>query len=158
MLGKTIRWGAVAGMGGGVVMAMFSMVAMWLDGSGFWLPLNLIAHTAWSGAPLDATFSGAAIAIGLLIHMAISMMVGVSIALSFTRAPIFHRTATIALISGMMIGLVVWVAAQYVLWPLASEVAAKAFTPWIFAVAHAMFGIVTASLIRPRLGSASAEK
>lgn len=153
MLGKTLRWGAVAGMIGGAVMAMFSMIAMWLDGSGFWAPLNLIAHTAWSEAPLDATFSGAAVAIGLLIHMAVSMMVGATIALAFARVPLLRRTSITASLSGMMIGLVVWVVAQYVLWPLASEAAAQAFTPWIFAVAHAMFGVVTAAILRPRVGS-----
>jgi hypothetical protein len=30
-------------MAGGVVMAMWSMIVLWLTGSGFWTPLNLSA-------------------------------------------------------------------------------------------------------------------
>ncbi len=42
--------GAVGGLLGGMVMAMWSMIVMWLTGEGLWTPLNLIAHTFWDGA------------------------------------------------------------------------------------------------------------
>ena len=37
---ETLRRGALAGMIGGAVMAMWSMIALWLAGTGFWSPLN----------------------------------------------------------------------------------------------------------------------
>jgi hypothetical protein len=43
------RVGALAGLLGGVVMAMWSMVAFAATGAGFWTPVNLIAHTIWRG-------------------------------------------------------------------------------------------------------------
>jgi hypothetical protein len=54
---QTLHSGALGGMLGGAMMAMWSMIVLWLTGVGFWTPLNLIAHTLWRGAPLDATFS-----------------------------------------------------------------------------------------------------
>lgn len=41
---ETLKRGALAGMGGGVVMAMWSMIVLRLTGTGFWSPLNLIAN------------------------------------------------------------------------------------------------------------------
>ena len=41
-----------AGIAGGAVMAVFSMMMLWLAGSGFWTPLNLIAPTFWRTAHL----------------------------------------------------------------------------------------------------------
>lgn len=40
MNAQTLKRGALAGMGGGVVMAMWSMIVLWLTGTGFWTPLN----------------------------------------------------------------------------------------------------------------------
>jgi hypothetical protein len=54
---QTLHSGALGGMLGGAMMAMWSMIVLWLTGVVFWTPLNLIAHTLWRGAPLDATFS-----------------------------------------------------------------------------------------------------
>jgi hypothetical protein len=44
MNAKVVRAGIAAGIAGGAVMAVFSMMMLWLAGSGFWTPLNLIAH------------------------------------------------------------------------------------------------------------------
>jgi hypothetical protein len=41
-------------------MAIWSMIVLWLTGTGFWSPLNLIAHILWRGAPLGAAFSSGA--------------------------------------------------------------------------------------------------
>jgi hypothetical protein len=65
---KILRAGVAGGMAGGAVMAMFSMIMLWLAGSGFWTPLNLIAHTVWRSAPLDGRFSVAALVIGIAVH------------------------------------------------------------------------------------------
>src|SRR5215831_2188240 len=41
---KALRVGVLSGIAAGVVFAVWSMAAMWITGSGLWLPLNLIAH------------------------------------------------------------------------------------------------------------------
>jgi hypothetical protein len=47
MNARVVRAGIAGGIAGGAVMAVFSMMMLWLAGSGFWTPLNLIAHTFW---------------------------------------------------------------------------------------------------------------
>jgi hypothetical protein len=76
---QALTRGALAGMAGGVVMAMWSMIVLWLTGSGFWTPLNLIAHTLWRSAPVNASSVGGTV-IGLVVHMMMSMGLGMALA------------------------------------------------------------------------------
>ncbi len=140
---EVLKRGALGGLAGGVVMAMWSMIVMWLIGVGFWTPLNLMAHTFWPSAPLDATFRPAALAIGVVVHLIMSVALGLVLAI-LTRAAgrITASWAGLAAV-GMAYGLVVWLVNQYLIWPLIDPVAAQAFTPWVFAVGHLMYGLVS---------------
>jgi len=144
---ETLTRGALAGLGGGAVMAMWSMIALWLTGIRFWSPLNLIAHTIWRGAPLGAAFSGGALVLGLVIHMMMSVVLGVVFAVGVrTAGRLAASTATLT-ITGMMFGLAVWAVMQYGIWPALDPAAAPKFTPWVFALGHLMFGAATALLL-----------
>ncbi|MGH3520929.1 MAG: hypothetical protein ACRDT6_27355 [Micromonosporaceae bacterium] len=141
----TIRRGAGAGMVGGAMMAMFAMVAMWLDGSaetGFWTPVNLIAHTLWRGAPLDAEFS-----IGALLAVTLHMMMAMAVATIVGRVARLGTGLGSRVFTGVGIALMVWAVMEYIAWPLFDRVAADAFTTWIFAASHVMFGMVTAATL-----------
>jgi hypothetical protein len=135
---KVVRSGMLAGMFGGAVMAMWSMLVLAATGDGFWQPLNLIAHTVWRGAPLDGGFSAGALVLGLAIHMMTSATLGVVIAVAA------HRRRAAAVMVGMTVGLGVWLVNQYAVWPLLDSAAADRFTPWVFAVGHLMFGVAAA--------------
>lgn len=139
MNSTVIGRGALAGMAGGMVMAMWSMVVLAATGKGFWAPVNLIAHLVWRDAPLSGGFSGGALALGLLIHMATSMMLGVAIALVADRARAGRLAATAL---GMTAGLAVWLVNQDGIWHAIDSAAAHRFTPWVFALGHLMFGVV----------------
>jgi hypothetical protein len=137
------RVGALAGLLGGVVMAMWSMVVLAATGVGFWASVNLIAHTVWRGAPTDGSFSIAALLLGLMVHMGMSVVFGVILATLVGRL-----AGTLpAVVAGMTFGLVLWLVNQYVIWPAIDETTAQAFTPWVLAVGHLMFGLVAAALI-----------
>ncbi|MBT3247697.1 MAG: hypothetical protein HN567_04665 [Actinobacteria bacterium] len=133
-----IRKGALAGMIGGAMMAMFSMVAMAADGEGFWAPVNLIAHTIWDGAPLNGDFDFGALALGMGVHMMLSMMIGV---MALGVAQQFATTSTVALAIGMAVALGAWVG-QEVIWPEIDQVAADGYTNWVLLVGHVIFGMV----------------
>lgn len=143
MNSSVLRRGAWAGMAGGVVMAMWSMVALAATGPGFWTPVNLIAHLVWRDAPLSGAFSLGALALGMMIHMATSMMIGVGIAIVAHRV---RADAVRAAGLGMAMALGAWLANQYVIWNALDSAAADGFTPWVFALGHAMFGVVTGLL------------
>lgn len=147
MDGATLKRGALAGMVGGIVMAMWSMIVLWLTGVGFWSPLNFIAHTVWRGAPLDETFSGGGLVLGLVIHMMMSMILGMVFAVAVRSAGRVAGNAAAVVGGGMVFGIVVWVVMEFLVWRLVDPAAAEAFTPWVFAVGHAMYGAATALVV-----------
>jgi hypothetical protein len=130
-------------MAAGAVMAMWSMAAMWVIGSGFWTPLNLIAHTFYRSAPLDGTFSVPAVVIGLAVHMTVASAFGAAIAMLAQWLP---RTRLLMIVGGVLFVAVVWPLMQWGVWYKLDETAAEGFSEWIFALAHLLFGLLAAGL------------
>ena len=140
---RALRAGVPGGMAAGVVMAVWSMVAMWITGSGFWTPLNLIANTFYRSAPLNGTFSAPALVIGLAVHMTVASIFGTAIAVLVQRLP---GARSLVIAGGILFIAVVWPVMQYGVWYSIDESAAEGATDWVFAVAHLIFGLVAASL------------
>jgi len=138
---RALRVGVLAGIAAGTVMAVWSMAAMWVTGSGFWLPLNLIAHTFYRSAPLDATFSAPALVIGLAVHMTVASIFGIAIAWLARR---LRRARSLVIVGGLLFAVVVWPVMQWGVWYSIDEPAAEGFKEWIFAGAHLIFGIAVA--------------
>lgn len=151
MSGSVLRAGAIGGLLGGVVMAMWSMIVLAIIGEGFWTPVNLIAHTIWSGAPLDGAFSWGALLLGLAVHMMVSIGLGVAFAVAAQFAGRLAGSRTMVLGGGMVFGIAVWLVNQYLIWPALDSAASDAFTPWVFAIAHLMYGAVVGLLVAPAL-------
>jgi hypothetical protein len=131
------------GIAAGVIMALWSMAAMWVTGAGIWTPLNLVAHTFYKAAPLDGTFNAPALFIGLAVHMTVATIFGVAIAAIALRMP-GRRSAVI--VGGILFIAVIWPVMQWGVWYKLDETAAEGFTDWIFAVAHLVFGISAAGM------------
>ena len=138
---RVLRVGVLAGIVAGAVMAVWSMAAMWVTGSGFWLPLNLIAHTFYRAAPLDARFSAPALVIGLAVHMTVASIFGIAITGLAQR---LRRTRTLVIVGGLLFTAVVWPVMQWGVWYSIDEPAAEGFKEWIFAGAHLIFGVAAA--------------
>jgi hypothetical protein len=130
-------------MSAGAVMAVWSMVAMWIIGSGFWTPLNLIAHTFYRSAPLDGTFSTPALLIGLAVHMVVASVFGTAIAVLAQRMP---GARSLVIAGGILFVAVVWPVMQWGVWYKLDESAAEGFNEWIFAFAHLLFGLTAAGM------------
>ncbi len=137
---RKIAEGALLGAVGGMAMAMWSMIALAATGEGFFAPVNLIAHSVWRNAPLDGTFSAGALALGLAIHMMVSMMLGVVI-VELTARPSLGSGARAGIALGVPIA--AW-AGQLVIWEVLDSTARAAFTPWVLFVGHLMFGMIAA--------------
>lgn len=140
---RALRVGVPGGIAAGVVMALWSMGAMWLTGSGFFTPLNLVAHTFYRSAPLNATFSLPALLIGLTVHMTLASVFGTAIALLAQRLP---GARSLVIAGGILLVAVVWPVMQWGVWYQIDEVAAQGLTDWIFAVAHLLFGVTAAGM------------
>jgi hypothetical protein len=140
---RALRVGVPGGMSAGVVMAVWSMAAMWIIGSGFWTPLNLIAHTFCRSAPLDGTFSAPALLIGLAVHMTVASVFGTAVAALSQRLP---RARSLVIAGGILFIAVVWPVMQWGVWYKIDESAAEGFNEWVFAVAHLLFGLTAAGM------------
>lgn len=140
---RALRVGVPSGLAAGVVMAVWSMLAMWLVGSGFWTPLNLVAHTFYRSAPLNGTFSVPGLFIGLAVHMIVASAFGVAIAALAYRLP---ATRSLVIAGGMLFGAVVWPIMQWGVWYRIDESAAEGFNGWVFALAHLIFGMLAAGI------------
>jgi hypothetical protein len=140
---RALRLGVPVGIVAGVVMAAWLMVAMWVAGAGFWIALNLVAHTFDRSAPLNDTFSAAALAIGLAVHMTVAIIFGTAITALVQRLP-GQRSLVIA--GGILFVAVVWPVMQYGVWYSIDERAAEGVNDWVFAGAHLIFGLVAAGI------------
>lgn len=138
-----IRAGVGGGILGGLVMAIWLTSILWLTGIGFWTLLNLIANTFWRAAPLGPQFSGLAVVIGLIVHLLMSILFGVLIAAAAWRLPA-PRSLVIA--GGALFGSVLWAVMQYGIWRAVDPAAARVVTPWLFASAHLLFGLIVAAM------------
>ncbi len=123
-------------------MALFSMVMMWLLGLGLWTPLNLIANTFWRGAPLGGRFSLPAAIAGAGIHLTMAILVGIVIAGAATRFP---AARSLVIAGGVVLATVLWPVMQFGVWRTVDASAALDFTPWVFAMAHVLFGMLAAT-------------
>jgi hypothetical protein len=140
---RALRIGVPSGIVGGAVMALFSMIAMLLTKSGFWIPINLIAHTFYRSAPLNGTFSAPALVIGVAVHMTVAIIFGTAIAALARRLP---GARSLVIAGGILFVAVVWPVMQYGVWYSIDEQAAEGFTEWVMAVAHLIFGLIVASM------------
>lgn len=136
---SAVKAGVLGGILGGVLMAAWLMLILWLTGVGFWTLLNLITNTFWRGAPLGPAFSAAALVIGLIVHVMLSVLFGVLIAIAASRLP---GSRSLVIAAGGLFGAVLWAVMQYGIWRAADPAAARVITPWLFASAHLIFGLM----------------
>lgn len=137
MTTRTLRFGLLIGVTGGLLMAAFAMTAMAATGHGFFTIVNLIAHTFWKGAPVDGRFVAPAFILGLAIHLAISVTLGTLLAFLVERGAL---DGGIVFFIGLALGGSAWVVQAFA-WPALDTTASAAFTPWILAVAHLVFAL-----------------
>jgi hypothetical protein len=140
---RALRVGVPGGIAAGAIMALWSMSAMWLTGRGFWTSVNLIAHTFYRSAPLNATFSLPATVIGVALHMTVASFFGTAIALLAQRMP---GARSLVIAGGILLVAVVWPVMQWGVWYNLDKVAVERLNDWIFAIAHLLFGVTAAGL------------
>jgi hypothetical protein len=103
---------AVAGAIAGVVFAMFEMMmAVVTDGTGaFFMPLRMIGGIAIGKTALDpGTSLLFASGVGIVLHMALSMMFGVIVAGVLRRVPSLASSKSSVLITSSVAGLLLWI-------------------------------------------------
>jgi hypothetical protein len=155
-----VRWGAIAGLIGGIAMAMIMMITTAALGMGLLAPVYLIAatfHSSW------ATAQGLQIApllVGLMVHMVNSIIFGAIFAIVL-RA-LFQRSfgAVAAAVAGMVWGILLFAVMTYGVLPQLDAAMAHAITAssalltwWL--VSHLMFGVALGAIVGATVGKAA---
>jgi uncharacterized OsmC-like protein len=93
--------------------------------------------------PLNQKFNVWSLIIGLVVHVLVSFIFGSLIALAAWRLP---RSRSLIIACGALVGPVIWVVMQYGIWRAVDPAAAQIITPWVFAIAHLIFGVLAAAV------------
>ncbi len=128
--------GVMGGLIGGILMGMASMLIFWLRDLGFWYPLRLIATLVrWPDAAAERGFELGPVLVGIIIHMALSMMFGVALTWIGRRLP------WQAVLRAVVLSLVLWVITNFIVLPLVDQTFYDQSPAWIFAIGHVMYGL-----------------
>lgn len=129
--------GVIGGIVAGIVFAGITMVFTAVTGPGPWAAPRMIATIALGQEGFAPTFAAGPVALGLGIHMMLSVAYGAFFALV---VPAFRTTAAI-LLGGTAYGLLLYLANFQTISPMAFPIfgmANQAFE----VLAHALFGLV----------------
>jgi hypothetical protein len=137
-LGTRVGGGVIAGILGGAVLSALLLVMNAAMGRDIWMALK------GAGAPFlgerahQPGFDGAAIALGVLCHFAVSIGWGVLFGLLC-----FGLSKPLTVVAGAFFGIVVWVGMYYVLLPAVGLGQAASSQPIATAIlTHVLFGLV----------------
>ena len=140
--------GGIAGILASIVMAAAAMLYAAANGSGFLLPVRSIAAT-WYGA--NALVGGVGVLIvGLVTHLVTGALGGVA----FAVLPSSRKSATAALLSGLVWGVVVWAILSFAVMPWLNPTMYAGTVgkePGWWFVLHLIYGgmlVVTPSMVR----------
>lgn len=143
------RWwakSAFAGLVGGGVFALYTMIATWNTNDGFWWPLNLVGATVPAYRPPMYEFAAGPSLTGGALHLLSCLIWG--LLYGAVAAALFPRTARNwvgATLLGLGWGVLVYAVSGAILGPLLNP-----FLVWVpqnlFLYGHLIFGVVTALL------------
>lgn len=163
-----VMLGVIGGMAGGLGMAMWMMIKAATAGQGFWTPLSLcmasFVYRGWAknmmdemmmmqqqGKVMQPGFEGIHGLVGIVLHMAVSMMFGVIFAavLSAGLGQRFGAAGTV--VAGLVCGVVIWLVMEYAVLPAINSLMANNIKDmvgtWVFFVAHLMFGLILGAVV-----------
>ncbi len=149
-----VRWGLLAGLIGGIGMAMLMMIVTALAGMGFLVPLYAIAATFNRSWAMTHGFNGGPLLVGLMLHMVNSAIFGLIFTLLLRW--VFPRALALPLaaVAGMVWGLILLFVNQLIVLPIADPPMVTAtsgiFGWWL--VAHLMYGVVLGAIVGATLG------
>lgn len=102
-----ILHGALGGVVAGAAMAMVEMVWSAAAGTGFWMPLQMIASVPFGDMPPEIALS-TAVPVGLGTHMVLSMMFGWAFVALLAVIRSSRGSATVTVVSATAFGFALW--------------------------------------------------
>jgi hypothetical protein len=151
--------GALAGLIGGMAMALVAALISLVERQDIWREAKAIASVVLGAQALAQDgFAAVPVLIGTLIHLIISMLLGALFAIVTRRWLQLPSDFGIPLLAGLSYGLLVWLIAYFVVLPVVDVWLLESYAP-AFIVQHIVYGSVTGlcyAWLRPSPYDASA--
>lgn len=145
---EAITRGAVGGLVGGIVMAMFAMIAgATYLGTGFFTPMYHIASFLTGPEEMEASmnagtifyFSAVPAVLGLMIHMMTAIGWGILFAIAVSR---LRAGGGPLVVLGLVYGLAVMAFMSFIALPIIGQADMPKMVGWTtFSVEHALYGM-----------------
>jgi len=135
--------GACAGVFGGLAMALVEALIARATGQDIWRESKQIAAVGY-GASAEARpgFAAGPVVVGSLIHLALSALLGAVFAIVTRRVLRLTSDFGTPLITGLIYGLIIWMAAYFIVLPTFDPLLLDSYAP-AFIVQHLVYGLVT---------------
>jgi hypothetical protein len=138
--------GALAGLGGGLAMAVVAALLATTMGDDVWLQPKLIAAVVYGPAAASQPgFVAAPVLVGTLIHIVVSVVLGAIFGIVTRR--VLHLTSDFwtPVLAGLIYGMLLWMAAYFVVLPIVDPALLETYSP-AFILQHLVYGMVTGLL------------
>lgn len=138
--------GALAGLGGGLAMAVIAALISLAQGGDIWLEARQIATLVYGGAILaEPGFMPGPVLVGTLLHFLFSALFGAVFGVLMRRVFKLPSDLGLPLLVGLIYGFVIWMLAYFVVLPLLGSPLIQSYAP-SFIIQHLVFGMVTGLL------------
>jgi hypothetical protein len=134
--------GAIAGLAGGVAMAVVAALLSASMGQDIWHESKRIAAIVYGPAALAVPgFDLGPVLVGSLIHLLVSAVLGALFGIVTRRW--LHLTSDFGtpVMAGLVYGLLIWMAAYFVVLPVLNPALLDVYTP-AFIIQHVAYGVV----------------
>lgn len=144
--------GAVAGLAGGLAMAVVAaLISFSIDGN-IWLESKQIAAIVYGPAVAETpNFAPGPVIIGSFIHMLVAVLLGALYGILSRRVFKLPSDFGTPVLTGLIYGMVVWMVAYFVALPLVNPTLLETYAP-AFIIQNIVYGVVTGlvyTVLRP---------
>jgi hypothetical protein len=133
--------GAIAGLGGGVAMAVVAALLTRAIDQDIWLQPKVIASLVLGASVAEPGFDAAAVAVGTLIHLIVAAALGVIFEVAMRRMLRLPSDLGVPMLTGLVYGLMTWMVAYFVAIPALSPRLLTVYAP-AFIIQHIVYGVV----------------
>ncbi|MEN9938429.1 MAG: hypothetical protein RLZZ387_5008 [Chloroflexota bacterium] len=136
------RAGAIAGLAGGIAMAIVgAMISFAIQESIWQTPKEIAAFLFGQAAAATPGFDAAPVIVGSLLHLALSALFGIGYALLISRVLRITTEYGAPVVGGLVYGLAIWLVAYFVVVPLLNPALLDAYAP-SFIIQNLVYGTV----------------
>ncbi|WP_394844205.1 hypothetical protein LZC95_45025 [Pendulispora brunnea] len=137
---RIFKGGVAAGVFGGIVVALFGVVANVLEGRDFWAAFKGAGAPFLGERAMQPGFDSTAVIVGVLSHMAVSIAWAIPFAML-----VYGLSRGATLVSSVLWGFIVWVGMYYVVLPMVGLQQIAASVPVGMAIVeHVIFAVAVA--------------